>query len=186
MPASSSGNSPATKQVTGSNRICAPVPEVSAKTGPAGACGSAGGAWPSAGGAGAGAWPSAGGSCSTAEATATSSTSALATRPSATATRTGAWPTVSPAWLSVVTAYSPAGAAAVKPPSSPEVARTTDARLQLDEGDGHARERPALEPHDALDRAGGRRRAHVPRGEGEKEREKAGGSAAHGTRPTQG
>jgi hypothetical protein len=33
---------------------------------------------------------------------------------------------VSPAWLSVVTAYSPAGAVAVKPPSSREVARTTD------------------------------------------------------------
>ena len=32
---------------------------------------------------------------------------------------------MSPAWLSVVTAYSPTGAVAVKAPSSREVARTT-------------------------------------------------------------
>jgi hypothetical protein len=42
MPASSSGNSPATKQVTGSKRIWAPGPEVSAHTGPAGAWAEAG------------------------------------------------------------------------------------------------------------------------------------------------
>ena len=59
-------------------------------------------------------------------ATATRSTSALAVLPSATATRTGAWATVSPAWLSVVTAYSPAGAGAENAPSPREVARTTE------------------------------------------------------------
>ena len=185
MPASSSGNSPATKQVTGSNRICAPVPEVSAKTGAPGTCGLSG-AWPSAGGAGAADWPSAGGSGDTAEATATSSTSALATRPSATATRTGAWPTVSPAWLSVVTAYSPAGAVAVKPPSSREVARTTDpdcssmkATVTPESGRPSSRTTPWIVPLEGAERTS-------PAGRAEKEREEAGGSAAHGVRPTQG
>ena len=127
MFASRSGNSPATKHVTGSKRMSAPLPVVSAKTGTGGPCGPPAGA--SAGGvsptgccgapSGNGCW---GGS---AAGTDSSSTRARATSPEATATRTGACPMVSPAWLSVVTAYWPGGAGASNDPSSLETARTT-------------------------------------------------------------
>ena len=185
MPASRSGNSPATKQVTGSNRICAPVPEVSAQTGPAGACGSAAGTWPSAGGTGAGVGPSAGGSCGRAEAIATSSTSAAATRPSVTATRTGAWSTVRPAWLSVVTAYSPVGAAVENTPSSRETARTTapdcssmKATVTPESGRPSIRTTPWIVPDTVAERKS-------PAGKARRKREETRGHAAHGTRPTE-
>ena len=108
-----------------------------------------------------------------AEATATSSSSALATRPSATATFTGAWPTARPARLSVVTAYSPMGAAVEKPPSLVETARTTEPdcssmNATVDAGDG-----TPFQPHHALDRPHGGRRGQLARGHGEKQRQKS-------------
>ena len=179
MPVSSSGNSPAMKQVTGSNWICAPVPlvvgEDAARPGPA----------DRPAGAGAGGVlrrralrP---GPARTAEATATSSTSALATRPSATATLTGAWPTARPG-LALGGHRVLAGGSRGREAAVGARDRAHDrARLQLDEGDRHARERPALEPHDALDRPGRGRRAHVARGQREQERQKHVGGAAQGT-----
>ncbi len=133
MPASSSGNSPARKQVTGLNWIWAPVPVVSAKMrrdagrGLLRAGGSvAGGSRPQLGGVAPGGGALGGGNESiTADGTAASSRSALAVLPSTTTTRTGACFTVRPTWLSVVTVYSPTGAGVSKVPSSRDVARTT-------------------------------------------------------------
>src|SRR6185295_15299568 len=126
IEASSSGNSPATKQVTASKLIPAPVVGAAAGgsvgnvlccTSGAGAAGSGGGSWP--GSAGAGAAPR------TAAGRARRSIRAEATWPATIGTYAGALLTTRPAWFSVASAYWPGASCFSKAPPLPEVVLTT-------------------------------------------------------------
>jgi len=181
MPASRRGNSPATKQVTGLDRICARCPR-SPPNGPGLSLG--GGACPPQGAPPAGC-PPAPAPGGTAEATATRATSAVATLPSATATRTGAWPTVRPAWLFGGHAVLTRRCLAVNVPSSPEVAPHDGADCSSMKATVTPESGRALHPGRRPDRSRRPAGAQVPGGQREEEGEEKGGGAAHGRRPAQ-